>query len=130
GPGPEQGGAVAGSGARPGPGPGSGSGSGPGSGPGMVVGFVGLGNMGIPMTRRLVAAGYHVRGFDASADAMRNFTDIGTSDAGGGVTAAAGLGSAGDGAAAVILMLPDSDIVERVVLGRLASEPRPAGAAG
>jgi UDP-N-acetyl-D-mannosaminuronate dehydrogenase len=31
------------------------------------VGFVGLGNMGIPMARRLVAAGYHVRGFDTSA---------------------------------------------------------------
>ncbi|MGH3247113.1 MAG: NAD(P)-dependent oxidoreductase, partial [Trebonia sp.] len=42
------------------------------------------------------------------------------------------LGSVGDGADAVILMLPDSDIVERVVLGRLASEPADgdAGAGG
>ena len=39
------------------------------------------------------------------------------------MTAVTELGSVGDGADAVILMLPDSDIVERVLLGRLASEP-------
>ena len=94
--------------------------------PGEVIGFVGLGNMGIPMARRLVAAGYQVRGFDTSAEAARNFAGIGSSDAGGGVTAVAELGAVGEGAAAVILMLPDSDIVERVLLGRLASEPEPA----
>ena len=68
---------------------------------GMVIGFVGLGNMGIPMTRRLVAAGYQVRGFDTSAEALRNFAAIGSSDAGGGVTAIAELGSVADGADAV-----------------------------
>jgi len=88
-----------------------------------VVGFVGLGNMGIPMSRRLVDAGYQVRGFDTSAEALRNFAGIASSDAGGGVTAVAELDSVGDGADAVILMLPDSDVVERVLLGRLASEP-------
>jgi 3-hydroxyisobutyrate dehydrogenase len=93
---------------------------------GMVIGFVGLGNMGIPMTRRLVAAGYQVRGFDTSAEALRDFARIGSPGTGGGVTAVAELGAVGDGAAAVILMLPDSDIVERVLLGRLASEPAPA----
>ena len=46
-------------------------------GPGRAVGFVGLGNMGIPMTTRLVAAGYQVRGFDTSAAAMANFAAIG-----------------------------------------------------
>jgi 3-hydroxyisobutyrate dehydrogenase len=98
---------------------------------GMVIGFVGLGNMGIPMTRRLVAAGHQVRGFDTSAEALREFAGIGPSDTGGGVTAVAELGAVGDGAAAVILMLPDSDIVERVLLGRLASDPVPAhGSAG
>jgi 3-hydroxyisobutyrate dehydrogenase len=95
-----------------------------------TVGFIGLGNMGIPMTRRLVAAGYHVRGFDTSAEARENFEAIGSSDAGGGVTAVTELGSVGDGADAVILMLPDSDIVERVVLGRLASEPADRTSAG
>ena len=33
-----------------------------------TVGFIGLGNMGIPMARCLVAAGYHVLGFDQSAN--------------------------------------------------------------
>jgi 3-hydroxyisobutyrate dehydrogenase len=93
--------------------------------PGAVVGFVGLGNMGIPMTRRLVAAGYRVRGFDTSAGARRNFAAL-AAEGPGEATAVADLGSAGDGADVVILMLPDSDIVERIVLGRLASEPRPA----
>jgi 3-hydroxyisobutyrate dehydrogenase len=85
---------------------------------GAVVGFVGLGNMGIPMTRRLVAAGYHVRGFDTSAEAVANFAAIE-----GDVTAADALTSVGDGASGVILMLPDSDVVEHVLLsaGLLAS---------
>lgn len=91
-----------------------------------VVGFVGLGNMGIPMSQHLVAAGYHVRGFDTSPAAIENFKSTGSPDAGGGVTAVASLASVGDGADAVVLMLPDSDIVEHVVLGRLASERPPA----
>jgi hypothetical protein len=61
---------------------------------GTVVGFVGLGNMGIPMTRRLVAAGYHMRGFDTSAEALRTIAAIGP----GGITVADALGSVGDGA--------------------------------
>ena len=124
-----------------------------GGGHGTVVGFVGLGNMGIPMTRRLIAAGCHVRGFDNSEAALRTFAElqagskareapIGEAPIGeaptdapesgnetaawGRVTPVTELGSAGEGAEAVILMLPDSDIVERVVLGRLAREPRPA----
>jgi 3-hydroxyisobutyrate dehydrogenase len=98
--------------------------------PAGVVGFVGLGNMGIPMTQRLVGAGYQVRGYDMSADAVAAFEAIGTSDAGGGVTTVANLASVGDGADAVILMLPDSDIVERVVLARLTSEPGEGTAGG
>jgi 3-hydroxyisobutyrate dehydrogenase len=92
------------------------------TGTGTVVGFVGLGNMGIPMTTRLVAAGYRVRGFDTSPTAMANFAAIGSSDAGGSALPAASLEAAGAGADAVIVMLPDSDIVERVILGRLAAE--------
>jgi len=101
-----------------------------------TVGFIGLGNMGIPMTRRLVEAGYQVRGFDTSPGARANFEAIGSSDAGGTVVAAGTvttvteLGAVGDGADAVILMLPDSDIVERVLLGRLASEAAAPGAVG
>ncbi|TVZ07041.1 NAD(P)-dependent oxidoreductase [Trebonia kvetii] len=90
---------------------------------GKVVGFIGLGNMGIPMTTRLVAAGYQVRGFDSSPAAMANFTAIAPTESGGAAVPVDSLGSAGEGADAVIVMLPDSDIVERVILGRLASEP-------
>jgi 3-hydroxyisobutyrate dehydrogenase len=83
------------------------------------IGFVGLGNMGMPMARHLVAAGYHVIGFDTSAAVMR--VVAGTD----GMTAAPALTAVGDAAAAVILMLPDSDVVEQVLLadGLLASVP-------
>jgi 3-hydroxyisobutyrate dehydrogenase len=95
---------------------------------GRVVGFVGLGNMGIPMTTRLVAAGYRVRGFDSSATAMANFTAIGSAEAGGAAIPSRDLASVAEDADAVIVMLPDSDIVERVILGRLASSPAGADA--
>jgi 3-hydroxyisobutyrate dehydrogenase len=108
-----------------------------------TVGFIGLGNMGIPMTKRLVAAGYQVRGYDTSEEARRTFAEIPTgsnaqkaaieagesaneSASAGGVTAVGEVGSVAVGTDAVILMLPDSDVVERVVLGRLASEYRQA----
>jgi len=82
------------------------------------IGFVGLGNMGLPMARHLVAAGYDVTGFDASPAVMRAIAEPGT-----GITAAPALTAVGAGAAAVILMLPDSGIVEQVLLadGLLAS---------
>ena len=104
------------------------------------VGFVGLGHMGIPMTRRLVAAGYHVRGFDTSAEARRNFAAIGDAaacddvreggndnDPAGSVTVIDALASVGAGADAVILMLPNSDVVERVLLGAAADGDQAAG---
>jgi len=75
------------------------------------VGFVGLGNMGMPMARRLAAAGYHVCGFDVSAEIMRTVAGL------DGFSAAPGLTAVGDGASAVILSLPDSDVVEHVLLG-------------
>lgn len=75
------------------------------------IGFVGLGNMGMPMAGHLVAAGYHVAGFDASAAVMRSIAEAGV------VAAAPALTAVGEDAAAVILMLPDSDVVEQVLLG-------------
>lgn len=41
------------------------------------VGFVGLGNMGGPMCRRLVAAGYDVTAFDVNRDALQATVDSG-----------------------------------------------------
>jgi len=73
------------------------------------IGFVGLGNMGMPMARRLAAAGYQVCGFDASARVMASLDGGDGLSAAGGLTAVAATGT-------VILMLPDSDVVERVLI--------------
>jgi 3-hydroxyisobutyrate dehydrogenase-like beta-hydroxyacid dehydrogenase len=74
---------------------------------GRAIGFVGLGNMGGRMTRRLVAAGFRVTGYDVRA---------GQAEAAGAVTAET-LGEVCDGTTAVLLSLPDSRAVEAVVLG-------------
>jgi 3-hydroxyisobutyrate dehydrogenase len=68
----------------------------------MKIGFIGLGNMGAPMARNLVAAGHDVTGFDTDAPAPE------------GVPMA---GSAAEAAAdrdAVITMLPNGEIVRAV----------------
>ena len=39
--------------------------------PGAAIAFVGLGRMGVPMTLRLLAAGYDVRGHDVAVGARR-----------------------------------------------------------
>jgi 3-hydroxyisobutyrate dehydrogenase len=73
--------------------------------------FIGLGRMGLPMTRRLAAAGIAVRGYDVSDTARAALGAIdGASQASSAADAAAGSG-------AVILMLPNSDAVEAVLLG-------------
>lgn len=76
----------------------------------MTVAFVGLGNMGSPMSERLVAAGYPVRGFDLAPAARERL------EAAGGETVDSA-GAAVDGADLVILMLPNSAIVEAVLTG-------------
>ncbi|CAN5399254.1 NAD(P)-dependent oxidoreductase [soil metagenome] len=75
-----------------------------------VVVFVGLGQMGLPMARRCIAAGFTVRGADPSAVAREALT------AAGGQTFASGHDAA-KGASIVITMLPDSKIVREAVLG-------------
>jgi 3-hydroxyisobutyrate dehydrogenase len=74
---------------------------------GRVIGFVGLGNMGGRMTRRLVAAGIRVRGFDVRPGQAES----------AGASAAESLSEVCDGTEAVLLSLPDSRAVEAVVLG-------------
>ena len=41
------------------------------------IGFVGLGNMGGPMARRLAEAGYDVMAFDINADALNAAVEAG-----------------------------------------------------
>jgi len=72
------------------------------------IAFIGLGNMGSPMTSRLVAAGYSVVGFDVAEAARARFAET------GGVPAETAV-AAVDGADVIILMLPNSAIVESVV---------------
>ena len=76
-----------------------------------VVGFVGLGNMGEPMVRRLAAAGYEVRAYDVAEQARGRLADA------TGVTLTKSPADVADDADAVILMLPDSSVVEQVLLG-------------
>jgi len=73
----------------------------------MRVGFVGLGNMGGRITRRIVAGGYPVLGFDV--DPARA--------AEAGASAASSPAAVAEGADTVLLSLPDSPVVEAVVLG-------------
>jgi 3-hydroxyisobutyrate dehydrogenase len=74
----------------------------------MSVAVIGLGNMGIPMAKRWLAAGYEVHGFDVSPSAQERLTEI------GGIphaTAAAAAVAAGT----TVLMLPNSAIVDAVL---------------
>jgi len=71
------------------------------------VGFIGLGNMGGRMTRRLVGAGIAVSGYD---------TDASRAAAVGARAAVAVCDVVGD-ADVVLLSLPDSRAVESVVAG-------------
>ncbi len=73
------------------------------------VGFVGVGNIGAPMCRHLIDGGYQVTVFDASTRALEEFR--------GTAAIASSLTDLARRSEVVVLSLPDSDVVERVVLG-------------
>jgi 3-hydroxyisobutyrate dehydrogenase len=83
---------------------------GTGQTPSRTIGFVGLGNMGEPMVRRLAAAGHTVRAFDVAKHARDRLADA------AGVTITKTAADVALGADIVILMLPDSNVVEHVLL--------------
>jgi 3-hydroxyisobutyrate dehydrogenase len=70
----------------------------------MKIGFVGLGNMGGRITRRLIAAGHPVLGFDTDASRA----------AACGATAARSVADVAQKTDAILLSLPDSTVVEPV----------------
>lgn len=77
-----------------------------------AIGFVGLGNMGAPMVRRLTQNGHALVLYDirrAAVDAL-----VGEGRA---MRAARGLAELGEETDIVITMLPDSDVVRAAVLG-------------
>lgn len=71
------------------------------------VGFIGLGNMGLPMSGRLVDAGYQVLGYDVADTARAALAEQG----GTAVDDLAGVAAAD----VLVLMLPDSKVVESVL---------------
>jgi 3-hydroxyisobutyrate dehydrogenase len=78
--------------------------------PPAAIGFIGLGEMGLPMALRLRAAGYGTAGMDVSTTACAAFALAGGTVA---HTAAA----AATGAATLITMLPTGRIVRDALLG-------------
>jgi 3-hydroxyisobutyrate dehydrogenase len=72
------------------------------------VGFIGLGNMGAQMAARLINAGYEVVGFDPAESARKAVV------AAGGAAAATAPEAMAD-ADIVVLMLPSSRVVEKVL---------------
>ncbi|MGD1878264.1 MAG: 3-hydroxyisobutyrate dehydrogenase [Kiloniellaceae bacterium] len=74
------------------------------------IGFLGLGNMGLPMAKNLAKAGHEIIGFDLSPQAQQ-------SAAAAGLTVAASAQGVVDGAEAVVTMLPAGEHVRTVYLG-------------
>lgn len=84
------------------------------------IGFIGLGNMGLPMVRNLMKAGHRVTGFDLSDQALATLENE------GGSRAASPAGAV-TGADAVVTALPAAQHVRGVYLGEegilAAAEP-------
>lgn len=76
----------------------------------MDIGWIGLGNMGGPMTANLVRAGHRVTGFDLSPEACE-------AAAAAGVTVAGSVAEAVSGAEVVFTMLPAGSHARAVILG-------------
>src|SRR5262245_8624527 len=73
------------------------------------IGFVGLGTMGAPMARNLVAAGYAVQAFDVNPAAIQRFSST--------QTPTCSPLDAAMGTDVVVTMLPNGPDVENAVLG-------------
>lgn len=71
------------------------------------VAFIGLGTMGLPLARNLIAGGYDVIGFDVDQERCRSL----------GASAAESPAAAARGAAVVITTLPSPAIIEQVTFG-------------
>lgn len=74
------------------------------------IAFVGLGQMGLPMAKNLVAGGFPVIGFDA-------FEPARVAAAAEGIEVATCLNQAIEGADCIITMLPNGKVVQDAVLG-------------
>jgi 3-hydroxyisobutyrate dehydrogenase len=75
------------------------------------IGFIGLGNMGLPMAQNLIKAGHAICGYDVSAAALDKFSAV------GGI-AVHSLDVASMGVDLIVTMLPARDQVREVYLGQ------------
>ena len=74
------------------------------------IAFIGVGNMGLPMLRNLLAAGHEVRAYDVSPEALAEAVRA-------GATEAASLADAVTAAEMVVTMVPEGRHVRAVYLG-------------
>lgn len=74
----------------------------------MKISFIGLGSMGTPMARNLLAAGFAVSGFDTNPRALESFAAHGGRPAGSAAAAA-------EGADAVVLMVVNAAQAEQIL---------------
>lgn len=88
--------------------------------PAQPLAFIGLGQMGLPMARRLLDVGYQVKGFDIAETARARLVAAGGLGAESAAEAVAG-------SSITLLMLPDSNVVEAVVDSLLADGALTAG---
>lgn len=77
---------------------------------GQTLGFIGLGQMGGPMSRRLVDAGYALSVYDTDAGALKALAEL-------GATPAASARAVADAAEIVFTSLPTPPVVRAVALG-------------
>ncbi|HEX2656397.1 MAG TPA: 3-hydroxyisobutyrate dehydrogenase [Xanthobacteraceae bacterium] len=75
------------------------------------IGFIGLGNMGLPMALNLIKSGHIVQGFDINNDALAKITAA-------GATAVETSGAAARGVDIVVTMLPSGREVREIYLER------------
>ncbi|MFD1795427.1 3-hydroxyisobutyrate dehydrogenase [Paracoccus aurantiacus] len=80
----------------------------------MKIGFIGLGNMGMPMALNLAKAGHEVRAFDVTATPEAPLLPV------------ASAAEAASGAEAVITMLPNGQILRDVAAAVVPSMPKGA----
>jgi 3-hydroxyisobutyrate dehydrogenase-like beta-hydroxyacid dehydrogenase len=74
------------------------------------IGFIGLGNMGFPMARRLIQANHHVVAFDTRAEALESVVGL-------GARAASSPKEVADSAETVLASLPSLDAALSVATG-------------
>ena len=76
----------------------------------MKTGWIGVGNMGFPMARNILAGGHEVAAFDAKPERLSRLKEC-------GAAAAASVADACSGAAVVFSSIPDDFALRRVAFG-------------